>query len=181
LSRSAIRTRACALAFLCAAAAHGEPLDGRALRIKAGLVRPEAAGNAAWLGAGVVLRAGPLWLEPELGYWARHETGFGLESSVRDFHAGVNASFTLLRRGRARLSPALGGAVHRVTSSGGPLGGATESETQLRPGLLGSIELELRLGPRSAAFVGGRSDWIPRRAREDERETRLYAGLRLAF
>ena len=166
---------------MCGTAARADPFGGRSLRISAGVVRPEAVGTAAWLGIGVRVRFLGVWLEPEAGYWSRHETAFGLQSSVRDVHAGANAQWALLRHGPARLLAAAGASAHGVTSSGGPLGGASAAETHVYPGLQGSLSFELRLGKRSAAFVGGRGDWILRGSREDEQEMRLFGGIRLGF
>jgi hypothetical protein len=151
------------------------------LRISAGVVKPEAIGGAAWFGIGVRARFLGLWLEPELGYWSRRETAFALRSSVRDLHAGVSAHWTLLRLGPTRLLGAAGGSAHVVTSSGGPSGGPTASETSVRAGPHASLAFELRLRERTAAFVGARADWIPRRSLEDEQERRFYGGIRLAF
>lgn len=169
------------LLALSAGMAHPASLPGRSLRIGAGVVRPEALGTTPWLGVAVACRLGRLSLEPEAGFWSKSETAFGLRSSVRDAHAGLNLSWTPLRRGRTRLLGAAGGSAHFVTNSGGPLAGATASETSVRPGLQAWLAIEVRLSPRSLVFAAGRSDWILRRELEDERETRLYAGIRLAF
>ena len=181
MSRASRAAVVCGLGVLSAAAAGADPFDGRSLRISAGVVRPEALGSAAWFGVGVRARFLGLWLEPELGYWSRRETAFALRSSVRDLHAGVSAHWTVLRLGAVRLLAAAGGSTHVVTSSGGPLGGATASETRVRAGPHASLAFELRLRERTAAFAGARADWIVRRSLDDEQESRFYGGIRLAF
>jgi hypothetical protein len=181
VSRASRTAIVCGLGVLSAAAAGADPFDERSLRISAGVVRPEDLGSAAWFGIGVRARFLGLCLEPEVGYWSRSETAFALRSSVRDLHAGVSADWTLLRLGRARLLAAAGGSAHVVTSSGGPSGGATASETRVRAGPHASLAFELRIGERTAAFVGARSDWIVRRSSDDEQESRFYGGIRLAF
>ena len=180
MSRASRTTIVCAFS-LFSASAGADPFDQRSLRISAGVVRPEALGSAPWLGIGVRARFWGLWLEPEVGYWSRRETAFALRSSARDLHAGVSAQWTLLRLGPARLLAGAGGSAHVVTSGAGPSGGTMASETHLRAGPHGSLAFELRIGDRTAAFVGARSDWIVRRSFEDELESRFYGGMRLAF
>jgi len=172
---------ALALVAASSAPALAASLDGRSLRIGAGVVRPEALPTAPWLGVAITWKLGPLSLEPEAGYWSRSEVAFGLENAVRDVHAGLSLTWSPLRIGRTGLLGGAGGSAHSVTSSGGPIAGESASDTTIRPGLQAWAAIEVRLSPRSALFVAGRSDWILRRDLPDERETRLYAGIRLAF
>jgi hypothetical protein len=174
---------AAALALVAASSAPARPasLDGRSLRIGAGLVRPEALPTTPWIFVAFALRLGPMSLEPETGYWSRREVAFGLENAVRDVHAGLSLTWSPLQLGRARLLGGAGASAHSVTSSGGPVAGERASETNVRPGVQAWAAIEVRLSPRSALFAAARSDWILRRELPDERESRLYGGIRLAY
>ena len=172
---------AVALAVSPSAPLHAASLDGRSLRAGLGIVRPEALPATPWLVVAGTCRLSRLAFEPEAGFWSRSETAFGLESTARDVHAGVSLTWSPLRKGRTRLLAGAGGSAHLVSASGGPVAGETASETRLRPGLQGFVAVEVRIGPRSAAFAAGRADWILRRGVSNERETRIYAGLRLGF
>jgi hypothetical protein len=168
--------------LLCSAAPlHAASLDGRSLRFGAGIVSPESLPATPWLLAALRLRARGLSLEAEAGFWSRSEIAFGLNDSIRDVQLGTSLIWSPLRLGRARAVLGAGPAAHFVTSSAGPLVGERAAATSARLGIQSWAALELAIGPRSALFVAGRGDWIFRREREDERERRVYGGVRLGF
>ncbi len=156
-------------------------LDGRSLRLGAGVVSPESLPLTPWFLAAARLRAWGLALEAEAGFWSRSEVAFGLRSAVRDAHFGSSLVWSPLRLGRTRLCLAGGAAAHVVTASAGALAEEGASATSMRPGVQGWTAVEVAIGTRSAAFVAARGDWILRRERGDQREVRVYAGVRVGF
>jgi hypothetical protein len=156
-------------------------LDGRTLRFSLGAALPENTGAAPWLAVGVGLRLGRFSVEPELGFWIKSETAFGVTASAQDLHAGLNLAWSPVRKGRTRLLLAGGGAAHMVRQSNGLAARDQASETTFRPGVQALLGVEHRLSPRTALFLAARLDLVFRQDADDELEQRYYGGVRIGF
>jgi len=161
------------------AAADDAPWEGRSAVASAGAVKPEGLGYGPWLAIAFSHKLGPLHIEPELGFWSRSETAFGLRATASDLHLGLNVAATLAHVAATRVLAAAGAAAHRVENAA-QSGTAKASVTETRPGLMAMVGLERRVAHRLSMLAAARYDRIFETDLEAH-EWRFFAAARLAF
>jgi hypothetical protein len=148
-----------------------------------GAARSTELDSAVWLQGDVGFGFFGLRAEPEVGFWRRSDVAYGIRASVSDFQLGLSLCHRHpIRRKRLSVVVGVGQAGHFVTNAGGPVGERPSSRRVLRPGVHILARLEAMLSPRATLYGAGRAEWILGKADSArERQTKLYAGLRLAL
>lgn len=138
-----------------------------------GLVDASGIGSTLWLTGNVRFAiTDRVVLEPELGYWSKSDSFFGVDVSISDLNFGANA---LYRIPKDKVTFHVGGGVglHHLSGKVGVLDLFEESDSETKIGLqlLGGVEY--RASETVDIFGRVRLDLI-----SDVNQTKLYAGVR---
>ena len=160
------------------------PADaGSNVFVGAGYVWPADVDGTAYVTGGIRIKAGPVAIEPEVGYWKKSE---GVEDLVRislsDLSFGANLVFAPDLTGKVGVYFGAGAALHRLKLTG-TLIGISESASENKFGAQGFAGIDFKLSDPVWLFATGRYDYVTKVKGLDLSLSgfKVYGGLRINF
>lgn len=154
----------------------------QALGAGAGMTKIEnTADSALFLTGNLRLKlVGPIFLEPEVGYWKKTESGLVSDASSEDLSLGANG-IVVLPAHPIELFGGAGVGAHFIDRHAG-FAGLTSSSNKVRIGLHVLAGLDFRVSDTLNFFGAARGDFFRDQGSDEEpRQTKLYGGLRFKF
>lgn len=161
------------LALFVATAAQVRAEEKPSIGLGIGLVDASNVGSTLWLSGNVRLPVSErVAIEPEIGFWSKTDSFFGVDVSVSDFNVGANALYRFPKE-KVAFHVGAGVGLHHLSGKIGVLDLFEESETSTKIGLQLLGGAEYRASESIDIYGRVRLDLI-----SDVNQTKLYAGVR---